>query len=454
MRRTLWIILAVVVVTTALVPARAAAATPGALRWGPCPADVASPGLECSTLEVPLDYRHPDGQKIKIMVSRLASRNPSQRRGVLLTNDGGPGGPDLTFPAFLVQKGLPQSVLDSYDVIGFDPRGVGYSTPVTCDLTPMQQARGKLPPYAVTAADVTKQAEEAKNIARQCAASKTAWMLPYVTTANTARDMDRIRAALGEPKISYYGTSYGTYLGAVYTTLFPQRSDRIVLDSNLGPGGFDTSAARLIGRGFQDRFPDFAKFAAAHPKDGLGTTRAQVTAKYFELAARLDKTPIQGVNGAVCRKLTFIDLYFEEDLPKLAAFWQAVNTSQQVPELAALRQVIATNQQLPVNSPESDVDNENSSFSTWSAATPAGQSRSGPTRQTSRSTGSGIRCTARLRPTSSRARSGQPTPSNRRCGSVTEVRRTCSCCRTSATLRHHWPAPENCDRRSVTEPGW
>jgi pimeloyl-ACP methyl ester carboxylesterase len=194
--------------------------------------------LECSTLQVPLNYHAPNGREIEIAISRLASKNPSQRRGVLLTNPGGPGAaPALDFPFGLKEAGLPQSVLDTYDVIGFDPRGVGRSTPVTCGPTPEQTKYGPHPTYANSAADVVERAEAAKAIAEQCAGSTTAWMLPHTTTANTARDMDRIRQALGEQKVSYLGYSYGTHLGAVYTTLFPHRGDRIVLDSNLVPTG-------------------------------------------------------------------------------------------------------------------------------------------------------------------------------------------------------------------------
>ncbi|MGW6504716.1 alpha/beta hydrolase [Nonomuraea angiospora] len=193
---------------------------------------------------------------------------------MLLTNSGGPGGAGLAFPAVLRDLGLPRSVLDSSDVIGMDPRGVGHSTPVTCGLKPEQLA-SNIPKFARNAADVAAQAEYVAGIAQRCGSSATASMLPYITTANTARDMDRIREALGESKVSYFGISYGTYLGSVYTTLFPQRSDRILLDSATGPGGWDASFTRMLSRGVEDRFPDFAKFAAAHPEYGLGRTPEQ-----------------------------------------------------------------------------------------------------------------------------------------------------------------------------------
>ncbi|WP_103353727.1 alpha/beta hydrolase [Amycolatopsis sp. CA-128772] len=307
----------------------AGAADRAPVAWGPCPADVAKPGLQCSTLEVPLDYRHPDGRKITVALSRLASANPAQRRGVLLVNQGGPGLNGLDFPVALVDAGLPQRVRDTYDVIGFDPRGVGHSTPVTCDMTPKQTAESVSPPFPYRAADVTKAAEAAKTVARQCLTSKTASMLPFVTTANTARDMDGIRTALGEPKLSYYGDSYGTYLGAVYTSLYPGRSDRIVLDSNLRPEGYDVEALRSQALGFETRFPDFAKLAAANPAQySLGATPAAVRAKYFELAERLDRAPAQGYDGTTFRTITAGFLRADAALPALAKLWHELDVNE------------------------------------------------------------------------------------------------------------------------------
>ncbi|WP_069169559.1 alpha/beta hydrolase [Streptomyces griseus] len=324
-----------------------AEATTDTLRWGSCKATQKKPGetgeskapeksgtapapqLECATLEVPLDYGNPGGRTIGIAVSRIKSENPSKRRGALLVNPGGPGVGGLGYPYALAVSGLPQDVQDAYDLIGFDPRGVGRSTPVTCDLTTEQLEHR--PVYARTAADVTKEAEHARDVARQCADSKTSWMLPHVSTANTARDMDRIRVALGESKISYLGTSYGTSLGAVYTTLFPKRSDRFVLDSSLGPKGYDVTAMRLFGRGMEDRFPDFAKYAAAHPEYGLGGTAQDVKRKFYELADRLDEQPAQGYDGTRFRSDTFTLLYVDSNMPLIAKIWQALDTGEAVP---------------------------------------------------------------------------------------------------------------------------
>ncbi|MGW4485430.1 alpha/beta hydrolase [Amycolatopsis sp. NPDC004368] len=315
---------ALTVAAVAAVPA--AAARQPALQWGGCPDPVHEAGLQCTRVTVPLDYRNPAGRKIEIAVSRLASTAPAKRRGVLLLNPGGPGLPGLSVPNLLP---FPQQVRDSYDIIGFDPRGVGQSTPVTCGFTAEQGNLAVNPPYPRDSAEVAKQAVAAKAFAAQCAGSPSASVLPFVTTANTARDMDRIRAALGEDRISYYGTSYGTYLGAVYTTLHPGRSDRIVLDSSLPPEGYTVDALRDQALGFQLRFPDFARFAAARSETyGLGSTPAAVTAKYFVLAARLDKTPAQGLDGTTFRAATAGLLRQDSEFPDLAALWHSVDTNQ------------------------------------------------------------------------------------------------------------------------------
>ncbi|MCP2096656.1 MULTISPECIES: alpha/beta hydrolase [Actinosynnema] len=338
MRRTLSLT-AVLTTAASLLVTGVSSAEPGttappAITWADCPKGVAADGVECGTLQVPLDYRDPHGRKIEIAISRIASKNPEQRRGVLLTNPGGPAS-GLSFPADLRDRlDMPQEVLDAYDIIGMDPRGVGRSSPVSCALTEEQQADGSIPPYAITPESVRQRATEVKQIAEQCLASPSAEALPHNTTANVARDLDSVRAALGERKVSYLGYSYGTYLGAVYSTLFPNRAERVVIDSSLGAQGWDIEATRAYGRGVEDTFPDFAKWAAAHPEHNLGATPEQVRAKYFELAERLDREPAQGVNGETFRLLTFVTLYRTTDasLKGLAAIWQALDADTPLPE--------------------------------------------------------------------------------------------------------------------------
>jgi pimeloyl-ACP methyl ester carboxylesterase len=297
-----------------LIAAPSADASPRLAWTTPCPDYGMSPsptaGLECARLRVPLDYAHP-GRTIELTLSRHAG-TPGKRRGVLLMNPGGPGSPGLAMPAQLLQRMGGSGLPDAYDVIGFDPRGTGYSTPVTCAMTPEQRG-AVLGPYAGGPRDVEATAAKARVVAKQCGEAATADLLPHMTTANTARDLDRVREALGEKKISYYGLSYGSYLGAAYASMFPARGDRIVLDSVLGPRGLDVRANQRFAEGFDDRFPDFAAWAAARDDTyHLGRTPAAVTAKFFELAA---------VRGPEFRSNTWNGLYDDARFPALAAEW-------------------------------------------------------------------------------------------------------------------------------------
>ncbi|MFD5829235.1 alpha/beta hydrolase [Lentzea sp. NPDC060358] len=336
MRDKAFTALAVAVVTAACTAPSPPTPVANAVQWGSCPADASGPGLECATLDVPLDYRAPDGRRIQIAISRLPSKKPEKRRGILLTNSGGPGGEALRHSLDLKDVGLPQDVLDSYDIIGMDPRGVGRSTPVTCDLAKIPAYYTNIPLHAADAADVRKSAELGKQVADSCLGSASKDLLPHISTANAARDLDQVRQALGEEKASYFGISYGTYLGAVYTTLFPGTTDRVLLDSSLGAGGWDREGSRLFAQGFEDRFPDFARYVATtHPDYGLGTTPDQVTAKYFELTATLDALPGIGTQaGSLFRQTTFSGLYYDNALGALAETWRDVNNGTWRPDAA------------------------------------------------------------------------------------------------------------------------
>ncbi|QUH06034.1 alpha/beta fold hydrolase [Saccharopolyspora erythraea] len=312
------------------------------VQWGACPADVAddAPELQCATVPVPLDYAHSEGTRIEIMVSRLASKNQSERRGVLLLNPGGPGGSGLSQPADLVSLGAPASVLDSYDLIGMDTRGVGHSSPVSCGFTAGQDYFGNIPPYAADDAAFAEQARRAKAVADQCAANDRDGRMRHLSTANMARDLDRIRAALGEEKVNYFGLSYGTALGAAYASMFPERSDRVVLDSNVGDTFLDRDGMRRFGMGAEQTFPDFAKWAAArHGGYGLGRSPEEVRSTYFALAERLDGTPVAGVDGPIFRLATFAGLYKEVSYGKTAQLWQSLLNSDE----AAVRRQLAEN---------------------------------------------------------------------------------------------------------------
>jgi pimeloyl-ACP methyl ester carboxylesterase len=164
-------------------------------------------------------------------------------------------------------------------------------------------------------------------------------LIRHITTRNEARDIDRIRGALGERRVSYWGTSYGTYVGAVYATMFPSRTDRVVLDSNDDPDPRRVARGWLanFALGAEDRFPDFAAWAAARAAEyGLGTTPEEVRATYLRLTAALDEQPRPDLTGNTLRALMFNTLYANAAFPQLAVFLRAANTGTPAPPIPAV----------------------------------------------------------------------------------------------------------------------
>lgn len=333
-------------------PAAGDSATPPAPDWAACPSDVVTTvPLECTTVPVPLDYDAPEGEQIEIMISRLASASLTERRGILLTNPGGPGYAGLSMPSDLAQRGIPSSVLNAYDVIGMDPRGIGHSSPVSCGFTLGQPYASNIPPYAPDAAAVAAHAEVAQAVADQCAANDPESRMQHMTTANAARDMDTVRATLGEEKMSFFGASYGSGLGAAYASLFPERSDRIIVDSNLGGTAFDRDAQRRMARGFEERFPDLARWIAERDASyGLGRTPREVRTNYLALASQLDRQPVAGLDGATLRLYTFVGSYSDAGFPTIAQLWQELAAGN--PEAALRRaQQLNTTPGIPATVP-------------------------------------------------------------------------------------------------------
>jgi pimeloyl-ACP methyl ester carboxylesterase len=280
-------VLARLVLTSLLVVAAISCGAPdSALSFGRCPASIK--GLECTTVEVPLDYADASGPQLTIAISRLRASGPAdRRRGVLLVNPGGPGGPGLEYAALKGGR-LPQAVREAFDVIGFDPRGVGHSSPIDCG--PMGGLFDHPGPDPLQVDHPT----QLREMARDCAIAAGP-VLPHISTANTARDMDRIRAALGVPKLSYLGVSYGSWLGAEYARLFGDRVDTMVLDSVVGPGSwYDLDVQQTVAL-LAQRDVFFAWLAARREEFGLGGTADEVRAAYAEVRDRL---PIDGFGPA------------------------------------------------------------------------------------------------------------------------------------------------------------
>ncbi|WP_444948034.1 alpha/beta fold hydrolase [Micromonospora ureilytica] len=338
---------AVAAVPSAGAGQRSAPAVP--LTWGACPAEIAaaSPTIQCTTVPVPLDYQEPAGPTIELTISRIASANPQKRRGVLLLNPGGPGLAGLDMPVQLVSRGIPVGVLDAYDLIGMDTRGVGRSAPVDCKFTVEQGYLGNVPPWAKDAATVAADAQAAKAVAEQCAANDMGGRMAHMSTANTARDLDRIRAVLGERKASFFGLSYGSALGAAYASMFPATTDRIIIDSNLGDTALTRTALRRFGLGAEQAFPGFTRWAAErHSAYGLGRTPKEVSNTYFTIAERLDREPIPGLDGRVFRQFTFLGLYNNTTYGMLAQLWQSLKASDE----AAAKRLLTARGGLPAAS--------------------------------------------------------------------------------------------------------
>ncbi|MFD5792132.1 alpha/beta hydrolase [Streptomyces diastatochromogenes] len=254
--------------------------------WHRC--DASQPAaFQCATIKVPLDYSRPDAKTIKLAVSRVKTSVPGKRHGVLLFNPGGPGGEGLDMPV-MMKDVMPKKVREQFDLVGFDPRGVGRSSPVTCGLTATEQ-NIEHPYKPETFKHVVKWA---RTVADKCRA-KNGDRLPYITTRNTARDMDVIRGVLGEKKISYLGYSYGTYLGAVYAQMFPERTDRFVLDSSIDPARVWRGMIQVWAEGTEPAFTRWTKWTAQrHRTYKLGDTPAKVRKTFWDLIARADRSPI------------------------------------------------------------------------------------------------------------------------------------------------------------------
>jgi pimeloyl-ACP methyl ester carboxylesterase len=212
----------------------AAGATVPRLSWTEC-----ADGFECATATVPLDYDQPSGRAITLALVRLPAADPAHRIGSLFLNPGGPGNSSVDFVRQAARTDYPPGVLDRFDIIGMDPRGVGGSTPVRC-FADGAEAEAFFADYnvlPVNRAELVAQAAKVSDLAGRCRA-RAAWLLPHLSTANVARDMDLVRRAVGDPRLNYAGYSYGTYLGATYAHLYPNRIRAMVLDANTFPPGY------------------------------------------------------------------------------------------------------------------------------------------------------------------------------------------------------------------------
>ncbi|MBB3083889.1 alpha/beta hydrolase [Geodermatophilus sabuli] len=262
------------------------------LVWAPCgttPEGTAA-GVECARAPLPLDHDDPGGEQVGVFVARVPATDQANRIGSLFVNFGGPGGPAAEYFQAL-GAGLFGLLNQRFDIVGFDPRGVGQSTPaVDCDAPPEPFPTAESP----WELDVDALVAVSQRYVDACRENNGA-VLEHVSTANVARDMDLLRAALGEEQLSYLGFSYGTFLGATYASLFPDRYRALVLDGAVDPELYATDPVPFRSvqlAGFEDALDRFLDACAADQAACSGFGGSDPQAAFDALLATAVASPL------------------------------------------------------------------------------------------------------------------------------------------------------------------
>jgi pimeloyl-ACP methyl ester carboxylesterase len=262
---------------------------PHPVAWHACDDDSE---LDCATVDVPLDYADPDGETISLALDRRRARDPDNKVGSLLVNPGGPGGSGVDFIKGGV--GFTSEVSDRFDIVGFDPRGVGGSGEVPCAKETIDDLRAA-DSSPDTPAEQQQLDDAAQAVADDCA-KNAGTLLPHIGTDDVVRDMDVIRAAVGDDKLTYAGFSYGTLLGLRYLALFPTHARAIYLDGVVDPEqdfvGFLTGQARA----FESRVQQILD---ACPAGKSGCPDGGAAAAYDKIAAQVEVEPLKASRGKV-----------------------------------------------------------------------------------------------------------------------------------------------------------
>lgn len=262
--------------------------------WGGCSEFVANisdvPNAQCATLSVPVDYGNPAGAQAKLAVIRIPATG--RRIGALLVNPGGPGASAVDLVAGLAPVIKGSSMASHFDLVGFDPRGVGHSTPqLRCRTDAEFDAFRRDPMVDYSPAGVAHIEQVYSDIAQHCADRMGQAFLANIGTASAARDMDMVRVALGDEQINYLGYSYGTELGTAYIERFAPHVRAMVLDGAIDPmvGPIEQTINQMAG--FQTAFNDYAADCARSQACPLGTDPAQWVNRYHALIDPLATTP-------------------------------------------------------------------------------------------------------------------------------------------------------------------
>jgi pimeloyl-ACP methyl ester carboxylesterase len=268
------VLVALSCVLVALLVAPGAWAKGQRLEFEPCGTTTDAATTECATADLPLDYDHPRGRAVHIAVARVPAADRDNRIGTLVFNFGGPGGAAVDYLQAVGATGYWVALNERFDIVGFDPRGVGQSTPaVDCHVNQETQGIYSQPFTTPLNLDVRALLRKDRSYIRSCRRNNGR-ILSHLSTANVARDMDRLRGLLGERKINYFGYSYGTFLGATYASLFPNRYRAMVLD---GP----VDAANYINKPWRDLAEQSAGFERGLRRFLQACARDQVACSGF-----------------------------------------------------------------------------------------------------------------------------------------------------------------------------
>jgi len=254
------------------------------LVWATC-----YESFECTDLLVPVDYADLTVGTFKIAVLRYKAQDQAKRIGSLIVNPGGPGGSGVDY-AYNAEYVFDPDVLDRYDIVGFDPRGVNRSAPIECltdEETDVSYASDAKPD---TEAELEKALADSKDFIDKCESANE--FLSHYSTAAAARDMDILRAALGDKKLNYFGKSYGTYLGTLYAQFFPGNVGRMVLDGALDPNISILEQNISQAKGFDGALDAFLADCAKQDDCPLPKNKQEATSKIITLFATASLNPL------------------------------------------------------------------------------------------------------------------------------------------------------------------